>query len=319
MAHEIWLAGGCFWGVEEYFKRIDGVMDTTVGYANGKTENPSYHDIPYTEHAETVHITYDLDKVSLQTLLEYFFKIIDPTSSNKQGNDIGTQYRTGIFYSDDDSLATIKAAIEKEQQKYKKPIVTEVLPIKQFYPAEGYHQDYLKKNPDGYCHVDFSTLPDNAALQADQAQYSIPTQNELKQSLTDIQYRVTQLSDTEPPFSNEYWNHHARGIYVDIVTGEPLFLSTDKFDSGCGWPSFVRPVDDDVVVEKTDESRGRIRTEVRSLVGDTHLGHVFEDGPADRGGLRYCINSASLRFIPLEKMEAEGYGRFMPYILKSTT
>lgn len=315
---EIWFAGGCFWGVEAYFARIPGVAGTNVGYANGKTANPSYYDIKHTGHAETVQVSYDPRKVSLHTLLEYFFNIIDPTSINKQGNDIGTQYRTGIYYKDKNDLATIQAAVGKIQRKYKKPVITEVLPLENYYPAEENHQDYLKKNPGGYCHIDLSSLPDKVpdkASVADTSVYKKPEDKQLKETLSDMQYRVTQQNGTEPPFANEFWNHHAKGIYVDIVTGEPLFTSKDKFDSGCGWPSFTRPIEDDVVTEGTDKSHGMMRTEVRSHVGDSHLGHVFEDGPIERGGLRYCINSAALRFIPLEEMEAQGYGEFI-YLLK---
>jgi peptide methionine sulfoxide reductase msrA/msrB len=310
------LAGGCFWGVEAYFTRIYGVVKTSVGYANGKTENPSYHDISATGHAEAVHILYDSDQVSLKTLLEYFFKIIDPTSINKQGNDIGTQYRTGIYYRNEADKAIIESFIAMEQQKYKQPIAAEVKSLKNYYLAEDYHQKYLKKNPNGYCHVDFSTLPKTITVQskADSSLYKKPVSEEIRKSLSDIQYRVTQQDETEPPFSNEYWDHHARGIYVDIVTGEPLFISSDKFDSGCGWPSFTRPINDKVIIEKEDRNLAMVRTEVRSWVGDTHLGHVFPDGPRDKGGLRYCINSASIKFIPIEEMEEMGYGEFKSFV-----
>ncbi|HWR61162.1 MAG TPA: peptide-methionine (R)-S-oxide reductase MsrB [Clostridia bacterium] len=314
MKREIWLAGGCFWGVEEYFSRIDGVVETSVGYANGRTENPSYYDIPNTGHAETVQVAYDPDKISLDGLLEYFFGIIDPTSRNRQGYDVGTQYRTGIYYSDEGDKVTIERAVAREQNKYKAPIVTEVRKLEHYYPAEEYHQDYLKKNPGGYCHIDFSGLKAKARPKVDPALYDRPAGEEIKKSLTDTQYSVTQENSTERPFSNEYWDNHKAGIYVDIVTGEPLFLSSDKYDSGCGWPSFTRPIDKAVLLEKEDRSHFMVRTEVRSRVGNSHLGHVFEDGPEEEGGLRYCINSASLRFIPVEKMEEEGYEAFINYV-----
>ena len=295
--HEIWLAGGCFWGVEAYFARIRGVVKTNVGYANGKTANPSYDDIKNTGHTEAVQVGYDPRKVSLQKLLEYFFRIIDPTSINKQGNDTGTQYRTGIYYKDESDLPMIKAEVARMQEKYIKPVVTEVLPLDHYCSAEEYHQAYLMKNPGGYCHIDLTSLP--------------PEDKQLKETLSEMQYRVTQQNGTEPPYVNEFWNHHAVGIYVDITTGEPLFTSKDKFDSGCGWPSFTSPIADEAVLEKKDKSHSMMRTEVRSRMGDAHLGHVFEDGPVDRGGLRYCINSAALRFIPLEEMEIQGYGEFI--------
>jgi peptide methionine sulfoxide reductase msrA/msrB len=311
---EIWLAGGCFWGVEEYFSRISGVTETSVGYANGKTENPTYYDIPTTGHVETVYIRYDSGKLSLDTLLEYYFRIIDPTSKNKQGNDIGTQYRTGIYYINERDKEIIRQVIDKEQQKYKAPIVTEVKPLDHYYPAEEYHQDYLKKNPTGYCHIDFSSLPKPVQPKLEAGLYKKPSTDEIKKSLSDLQYSVTQQNSTEPPFANEYWNNHSKGIYTDIVTGEPLFVSSDKFDSGCGWPSFTRPIEEEAIKEKDDRSHFMLRTEVRSRIGDIHLGHVFKDGPKEKGGLRYCINSASLRFIPLEEMEEKGYGSYIPLI-----
>jgi len=314
MNKEIWLAGGCFWGVEEYFSRIDGVVETTVGYANGKTENPGYYDIPATGHVETVHIIYDPQKVSLYTLLEYYFKIIDPTSRNKQGNDVGTQYRTGIYYIDEEDIEIISQIINKEQQKYKAHIATEVKKLEHYYPAEEYHQDYLKKNPKGYCHIDFSTLPEVLQPKVEADPYKKPSQEEIRKSLSDLQYSVTQQNSTEPPFRNEFWDNHSKGIYVDIVTGEPLFISSDKYDSGCGWPSFTRPIDESVLEEREDKSHSMLRTEVRSRIGGSHLGHVFNDGPKDKGGLRYCINSASLRFIPVEEMEEKGYGRFVQFV-----
>lgn len=308
----IWFAGGCFWGVEAYFARIYGVANTSVGYANGRTEAPTYHEIGATGHAETVEISYDPEQVSLQELVTYLFKIIDPTSLNKQGNDLGPQYRTGIYYQNEADVAVIEEVIRKEQQKYQQPLVVEVLPLQHFYQAEEYHQQYLEKNPGGYCHVDFSLLP---PVSAKTTKYLKLSPAQLKQKLTEVQYQVTQNNATEPPFANEYWDQQAQGIYVDIVTGEPLFLSSAKYDSGCGWPSFTRPITEDGLVEKEDRSFGMRRTEVRSRTGDSHLGHVFPDGPREEGGLRYCINSASLRFIPAEKMEAEGYGEYL-HLLK---
>jgi len=137
---------------------------------------------------------------------------------------------------------------------------------------------------------------------------------EVKSRLNKLQYEVTQNNATERPFRNEYWDNDRKGIYVDIVTGEPLFISNDKFDSGCGWPSFTKPIDEGVIIEKEDKTYGMIRTEVRSRTGDSHLGHVFNDGPKDKGGLRYCINSAALKFIQLEDMEGEGYGKYIRLI-----
>ncbi len=310
----IYLAGGCFWGVEAYFSHVYGVKSTVAGYCNGFTENPKYKEINQTGHAETVRVEYDPARVTLESLLTRFFSIIDSTLLNRQGGDIGTQYRTGIYYEDTADLNVIEEAVEREKAKRAEPVVTEVQKLLGFYNAEEYHQDYLEKNPNGYCHVDFSSLYDQPQLQ--KKEYTKPGPEELKKKLTPMQYRVTQLSDTEPPFRNEYYDEFSDGIYVDIVTGEPLFLSSDKFESSCGWPSFSKPVEEGRVKENEDISFGRIRTEVKSASGNSHLGHVFEDGPADMGGLRYCINSAAVRFVPLKDMEGEGYGAYIPRIQK---
>lgn len=309
---DIWFAGGCFWGVQAYFARIYGVAETTVGYANGKTQNPTYQELAATGHAETVHIRYDPQRVSLATLLQHFFRIIDPTTLNRQGPDVGTQYRTGIYYQDERDKPIIEAAVAKEQSKYEAPLATEVRKLQHYYSAEADHQDYLENNPGGYCHINFAAL--NQAPEIEAAGYRVPVESELKSKLTSLQYKVTRGSQTEPPFDNEFWNHYEKGIYVDVVTGEPLFLSTDKFESGCGWPSFSKPITSGVVKTHEDNSFGMKRTEVRSRVGDSHLGHVFDDGPKKLGGLRYCINSASLRFIPLAEMDKAGYGELVQYV-----
>lgn len=307
--HNLYLAGGCFWGVEAYMARIQGVQDVTSGYANGEGENPTYEDVIRGDRgfAETVHVKYDPKQVTLQKLLDYYFKVVDPTSLNKQGNDRGVQYRTGIYYSSPEDAAIIQQAVDQEQANYDKAIVTEVLPLKNYYLAEEYHQDYLEKNPNGYCHIDLSIL-DEQAIVIDPAQYSRPSDEQLKEQLTAEQYAVAVNNDTEHAFSNEYWDNYEPGLYVDVTTGEPLFTSRDKYDSGCGWPSFTKPITPEVVTYTKDTSFGMERTEVRSQSGDIHLGHVFDDGPEDRGGKRYCINSASIRFIPLDQMEVEHYG-----------
>lgn len=308
---EIWLAGGCFWGVEAYMSRVYGVYDVTSGYANGNTENPTYEQVvrENTGHAETVHVKYDPDRVDLEKLLTYYFKIIDPTLLNQQGNDRGKQYRTGIYYTNEADRAIIDRVMAKEQERYDDLIVTEVEPLNNFTLAEEYHQDYLEKNPNGYCHVEFDSL-ENQEIPSliDPALYPKPSDEEIKAKLTKEQYEVTQGKGTERAYSNEYWDNYEPGIYVDVVTGEPLFSSADKYDSMCGWPSFTKPIDPAVVLEYEDTSYNMVRTEVRSRVGDSHLGHVFNDGPVDRGGLRYCINSAAITFIPQADMEAAGYG-----------
>ena len=309
----IWLAGGCFWGVEAYMARVPGIADVTSGYANGKTENPTYQDVCYnnTGHAEAVQVSYDPARIDLVGVLEEFFKIIDPVTLNRQGNDRGSQYRTGIYYQDEADLKVINGVVAEEQKKYSKKIVTEVEPLRHYYLAEEYHQDYLEKNPGGYCHVSFDTLPtapDEELPSLDQSRYNKPDLSTLRITLTKEQFDITQNSGTEYPGTGIYDQHFEKGIYVDVVTGEPLFSSNDKFDAGCGWPSFSKPIADEVIEENIDRKFGMTRTEVRSRAGDSHLGHVFTDGPVESGGLRYCINSASLRFIPIEKMADEGYG-----------
>lgn len=330
----IYLAGGCFWGVEAYMERVNGVVDAVSGYANGDTAKPSYEDvIRGSGHAETVKVTYDADKTDLDTILKYYLRVIDPTSLNKQGNDRGVQYRSGVYYTDKEDKAVIDEALKRVQSKYNKPIVVENAPLDNFYLAEMYHQDYLAKNPNGYCHVDLSLADDKPedtgnkqsratrlapvstiAETLDPKRYSGFNKNALKSTLTKEQYNITQDAGTERAFSHEYDNLFAPGIYVDVVSGEPLFLSTDKYQSGCGWPSFTKPIDKQVITERDDLSYNMVRTEVRSRVADSHLGHVFPDGPKDRGGLRYCINGGALQFIPVSVMPQSGYAPLVKLI-----
>ena len=315
---EIYLAGGCFWGTEHFLKQIEGVEATQVGYANGNIANPTYQQVctGNTDFAETVKVQYDPGKVDLPFLIDLYFKTIDPTSVNRQGNDRGSQYRTGIYYTDPADLPVIKQTVQSLATGYPRPLAVEIKPLENFYPAETYHQDYLDKNPNGYCHINpaLFDMARKAKMQKKPTAYSKPDDTALRSKLTAEQYAVTQKNATEPAFRNNYWDEHRPGIYVDITTGEPLFVSTDKFDSGCGWPSFSKPIDRKLIQEKVDTSHGMTRTEVRSKTGDAHLGHVFTDGPADKGGLRYCINSASLRFIPKDKMQAEGYGAYLDLV-----
>ena len=308
---EIYLAGGCFWGLEEYFSRIEGVKKTTVGYANGQVESTNYQLIHQTDHAETVHLIYDEKRVSLREILLYYFRVIDPLSVNKQGNDVGRQYRTGVYYTDEGDKAVIEQVFAEQEKQLGRKIAVELEPLRHYVLAEDYHQDYLKKNPGGYCHINV-----NDAYQplVDPGQYEKPTDAELKEQLTQEQYQVTQHSATERPFHNAYNATFEEGIYVDVTTGEPLFFAGDKFESGCGWPSFSRPIAREVLRYYEDKSHGMERIEVRSRSGNAHLGHVFTDGPESAGGLRYCINSAALRFIPKEKMEAEGYGYLLTFM-----
>lgn len=344
--HTLYLAGGCFWGLEAYLKRLPGIHNTEVGYANGTSENPSYEDVCYrdTGHAETVAVTYDRNTLPTQTLVEAFFNAIDPTTLNRQGNDCGSQYRSGIYYLDASDKVLIEQERERQQTKTSKPIVTEVEPLAIFCNAEDYHQDYLDKNPSGYCHIDpkaadrfiaektqneetangaiNETMPDENGIEEEAMNttiqnldkailaqdYQSPNDHELREKLSEEQYRVTKQNATEFPYANEYNDSFERGLYVDITSGEPLFTSMDKFESGCGWPSFSQPIAEEVITEHEDKSLFTTRTEVRSRAGNAHLGHVFPDGPKEFGGLRYCINSASLRFIPYRDLDEEGYG-----------
>lgn len=299
---EIYLAGGCFWGVEAYFKKINGVLETSVGYANGKTKVTTYNSIGLTGHSETVKIIFDQDTIRLTQILEYYFAIIDPTSKNKQGNDVGTQYRTGIYYLNDADKIVAERFVNNQGKFYKEKIRVEVLPLSNYVTGEAYHQNYLGKNTGGYCHINISKDPEEVVKER------------RSKLLGHMKYQVTTLNATEPPFTNEYSDNQEKGVYVDILTGEPLFTSNDKFHSGCGWPSFTKSIENAELEEKEDRTHGMKRVEVRSRGSNTHLGHVFEDGPKDKGGLRYCINSASLRFVPENEMKAAGYGDLIKLI-----
>ena len=308
MTRKIYLAGGCFWGTAHLFSLMEGVEKSVAGYANSRIPYPTYEQVctGQTGAAETVEVMYDASKVGLTDLLSIFFRSIDPTAVNRQGNDIGTQYRSGIYYTDAADLPVIEAVVATVQRRCLEPVAVEVEELKNFYPAELYHQDYLSKNPGGYCHVNpalFVEVKSRKAKNLDKT--------ELRNRLTPLQWEVTQNGATERPFMNEYDHEFRRGIYVDITDGTPLFISSNKYNSGCGWPAFTRPIDPALITEHTDTSFGRVRTEVRSASSGSHLGHLFPDGPAEEGGMRYCINSSSLRFIPLEDMEKEGYGEYI--------
>lgn len=309
---EIVFAGGCFWGVQEYFSRVPGVTSTETGYAQSAVANPTYRQVcsGATGAAEAVRIVFDPERVPLALLARRLFRIIDPVSLNRQGNDFGTQYRTGIYYVSPEQKPILESVMAEEQRKYRQPLAVELAPLANFYPAEDYHQDYLKKNPGGYCHISFESLNDPEL--ASNGQFRKPSREELKRTLAPEVYHVTQENGTERPFTGKYSQFDQPGIYVDAISGEPLFSSEDKFASSCGWPSFSAPISPRALVEKPDFSHGMSRTEVRSSVADSHLGHVFNDGPAERGGLRYCINSAALRFIPEAEMEKAGYGALLP-------
>lgn len=312
MQKTIYLAGGCFWGTDHLFSLVPGVVSTEAGYANSKVPDPTYRQVcsGTTDAAETVKVVYDDNLVSLTDLLKLYFKSIDPLSVNRQGNDVGTQYRTGIYYTDPADASVVEAQVATIQRRHKQPLAVEVGQLRNFYPAEDYHQDYLYKNENGYCHVDPALFREAREMKPSRKE----SKEELRKRLTPLQWEVTQNAATERPFANEYDDEFRKGIYVDITDGTPLFVSSNKYNSGCGWPAFTRPIEDSLIDESLDTSYGRIRTEVKSASSGAHLGHVFNDGPVEEGGLRYCINSASLRFIPLEKMEEEGYAKYIPLV-----
>lgn len=335
------FAGGCFWCVEEGFEKIPGVVEAVSGYSGGVETNPSYQQVSSgnTGHTEAVQVYYNPQEITYEGLLEGFWRFMDPTDADGQFVDRGQQYRPAIFYHNGEQqrLAETSRRALAESGRYDEPVVIEIQPFTTFYDAEDYHQDYYKTNPVRYKFytfnsgryqfidrvwgdeqtIDFSQFkPDDNSVDeeagTDQA-FVPPSDAALRDTLTERQYYVTQEDGTEPAFDNAYWDNTAPGLYVDVVSGEPLFSSRDKYKSGTGWPSFTRPIQQSAVIEKEDNSWFITRTEIRSSVADSHLGHVFNDGPAPTG-LRYCMNSAAMRFIPLEQMEAEGYGQYIEQI-----
>jgi len=315
------FAGGCFWCMEHPFKQLDGVIEVVAGYAGGREKDATYEEVSTgkTGHYEAIQVTYDPARATYRQLLDIYWRNINPTDAGGSFADRGSQYRSAIFYHTDEQRRLAEAS-KKELNasgRYDKPVVTEIIPFPGFYRAEEYHQDYALKNPEryeayrvgsgreGYLREVWGDTEEN-----DPCAFQKPPADELFEKLTPLQYEVTQEDGTERPFHNAYWDNKRVGIYVDVVSGEPLFSSGDKYDSHSGWPSFTRPIAPNALVEKEDRKLFDVRTEVRSRIADSHLGHVFDDGP-EPTGLRYCINSAALRFIPKEEMEKEGYGEYL--------
>jgi len=333
-----YFAGGCFWCVESDFEKFAGIKEVVSGYMGGSTDNPTYQN--HADHREAVEVQYDPSVISYTDLVEYFFRHHDPTDEGGSFFDRGHSYTSAVYPQNDQEEQITWQVIKQltDDNVFPKPIVTAVEKGGTFWTAEDYHQDYYKKNSlrykayrkgsgrDKYIKSvwgerdDFEVVPDS--LEGNPwVSYVKPSDKELKETLTPLEYKVTQKEGTERPFSEGNLDDEKRdGIFVDLLSGEPLYSSKDKFDSGTGWPSFTRTISDDFIVTKTDRKLLFPRVEVRSKYGDNHLGHVFNDGPqfeedgTPSTGQRWCMNGAALTFIPLEEMIEKGYEEYVQFV-----
>lgn len=308
----IYLAGGCFWGTEAYFAKLPGVTATEVGYANGRSEETSYHELKVTGHAETVKVSYDPAVISLAELLDRYYIAIDPLSLNRQGNDSGTQYRTGIYYTDDFSRRTAELSLELLHERLGQKSYIELEPLRNYVRAEEYHQDYLVKEPYGYCHLDLGL--------AERPLFPLPekmSEEEAAAKLSPELRQVAFAAGTERAFSSPLDQEFRPGVYLDAVTGQVLFSSRDKYDSGSGWPAFTRGITTDALrYDYSLAAAGGAEAEVRNANGQVHLGHVFDRSASGGPARHYCINGISLRFVPAEQMREAGLAQYLPYLLK---
>lgn len=329
-----YFAGGCFWCTESDYEKLPGVKEVTSGYMGGSVDNPSYNQVASGEsgHREMVKVVYNPNKITYRQLTLELFRETDPTDSGGSFYDRGHQYTSAVYYQTEEEHEIAKEVIRtlEDLKVFDKPIATDIEKVSTFWIAEDYHQNYYKKNPLPYKYYrngsgrdvfiesvwgggEYDDLFNDIVIKKVSMweNYEKPSEEILKDELTELQYKITQKEGTETPFKNEYWDNHDEGIYVDVVSGEPLFSSTEKFDSGTGWPSFLRPIDYDFVTEHKDYKLILPRTEIRSKYADSHLGHIILDGPITNDKIRYCMNSASLRFVPKADLEKEGLGEYL--------